>query len=131
MWTLCLCFVKSIHIFHYEVRVNFMCLLNKQNGTLQHYQLGRLIRKRYTEEHQLINPNYTRDEVYVRSTDYDRTLMSVLSQLSALFPPGDQVIDSCTFAFVTACTVHDLVFIYLLMPVCTYVIFVVCVCVCV
>ena len=68
--------------------------LNKQNGTLQHYQLGRLIRERYTVEYQLISPNYTRDEVYVRSTDTDRTLMSALSQLSALFPPDeDQVMN--------------------------------------
>ena len=67
--------------------------LNKQNGTLQHFQLGRLIRKRYTVEHQLISANYTRDEVYVRSTDFDRTLMSALSLLSGLFPPEqDQVI---------------------------------------
>ena len=55
-----------------------------------------MIRKRYTVEHQLISPNYTRDEVYVRSSDYDRTLMSALSQLSGLFPPDeDKVILLC------------------------------------
>ena len=57
---------------------------------MQHYQLGRLIKHRYTVENQLIYPNYTRDEIYVRSTDSDRTLMSVLSQLSALFPPDEE-----------------------------------------
>lgn len=69
-------------------------MFHKQNGTQQHYELGRLIRKRYTEEFRLINSSYTRDQVYIRSTDYDRTLMSALSQLSALFPPDeDQVVN--------------------------------------
>ena len=71
-----------------------MYTFHKQIGTQQHYELGRLIRKRYMEENTLLSPNYTRDEVYIRSTDVDRTLMSVLSQLSALFPPDDdQVIN--------------------------------------
>ena len=65
------------------------CTFNKQIGVRQLYQLGRLIRHRYTVEHQLISPNYTRDEVYIRSTDYDRTLMSALSLLSGLFQPVD------------------------------------------
>ena len=78
--------------------------LNKQNGTQQHFQLGRLIRKRYTVEHQLISPNYTRDEVYVRSTDFDRTLMSALSQLSGLFPPDkDQVRILVTMIMIEYC----------------------------
>lgn len=59
------------------------------NGTQQHFELGRLIKKRYTVENNLIRSNYTRVEVYVRSTDIDRTLMSALSQLSGLFPPDE------------------------------------------
>ena len=69
--------------------LNILDVFTQQNGTRQHYQLGRLIKQRYTVEHQLLSSNYTRDEVYVRSTDYDRTLMSVLSQLSGLFPPDE------------------------------------------
>jgi len=56
------------------------------------YYLGELVRKRYTMEYNLLSPNYTNDEIYVRSTDFDRTLMSVLSLLSGTFPPDeDQV----------------------------------------
>lgn len=61
--------------------------INKQAGIKQQYQLGRLIRQRYTVENKLVHSNYTRDQVYIRSTDSDRTLMSVSSQLSGLFPP--------------------------------------------
>lgn len=55
----------------------------------QHYHLGQLLRRRYiTDTYSgFLTDNYTRTEVYVRSTDYDRTLMSVEAQLSALFPP--------------------------------------------
>ena len=57
-----------------------------------HYHLGELVRKRFTVEHNLLSPNYTNNEIYVRSTDFDRTLMSALSQLSGIFPPDeDQV----------------------------------------
>ena len=69
--------------------LNTLHVFTQQNGTRQHYHLGRLIKQRYTVEHQLLSSNYTRDEVYIRSTDFDRTLMSVLSQLSGLFPPDE------------------------------------------
>jgi len=70
-----------------------------------HYQLGRLIKQRYTVENNLLSPNYTRNELYVRSTDIDRTLMSVLSQLSAIYPPEDnQVSDRSVYvSYMHAC----------------------------
>ena len=58
----------------------------------QHYFLGGVLRERYVNTFGLIHPNYTRVQVYIRSTDYDRTLMSVECLLAAMFPPkGDQV----------------------------------------
>ncbi|XP_065912207.1 prostatic acid phosphatase-like [Dysidea avara] len=59
------------------------------NGSRMHFQLGRLVKHRYTVENNLLSLNYTRNELYVRSTDVDRTLMSVLSQLSAIYPPEE------------------------------------------
>lgn len=58
------------------------------NGTRQEYHLGELLKERYIINQTFLAPNYTRVQVYVRSTDYDRTLMSAEAQLAAWFPPG-------------------------------------------
>ncbi|VTJ69713.1 Hypothetical predicted protein [Marmota monax] len=55
-----------------------------QRGMEQHYELGQYLRKRYDK---FLNKSYKHDQVYVRSTDVDRTLMSAMTNLAALFPP--------------------------------------------
>ncbi|XP_012883492.1 PREDICTED: prostatic acid phosphatase [Dipodomys ordii] len=55
-----------------------------QLGMEQHYELGQYIKKRYRK---LLNESYNREQVYIRSTDVDRTLMSAMTNLAALFPP--------------------------------------------
>lgn len=55
-----------------------------QLGMEQHYELGDYIRKRYGK---FLNESYKHQQVYVRSTDIDRTLMSAMTNLAALFPP--------------------------------------------
>ena len=52
-------------------------------GIEQHHRLGRYLRSRYGS---LLNSNYTASEILVRSTDYDRTLMSAQSNLIGLYP---------------------------------------------
>ncbi|KAF6312430.1 hypothetical protein mRhiFer1_000222 [Rhinolophus ferrumequinum] len=55
-----------------------------QLGMEQHYELGQYIKKRYEK---FLNESYKHQQVYVRSTDVDRTLMSAMTNLAALFPP--------------------------------------------
>ena len=56
----------------------------------QHYYLGRLFHQRYSTEMKAsyLFDNYTRTQIYVRSTDLDRTLMSAQCQLASLFEPN-------------------------------------------
>ena len=57
-------------------------------GMQQEYQLGVALRKQYIEQSHLLPKQYQYGTIYVRSTDYDRTLMSAQSVLTGLYPPG-------------------------------------------
>lgn len=56
-----------------------------QIGKRGHYELGKWLRARYNN---LLSEEYKRDDIYVRSTDVDRTLMSAYSNLAGLYEPS-------------------------------------------
>ncbi|XP_019406792.1 PREDICTED: lysosomal acid phosphatase [Crocodylus porosus] len=55
-----------------------------QMGMQQQWELGQALRSRY---HGFLNASYQRQEIFIRSTDYDRTLMSAEANLAGLYPP--------------------------------------------
>lgn len=83
-------FVLDTHISNQQLyflslnvySINFTLFL--QLGKQQHYELGQWLRNQYNS---LINETYSKNEIYVRSTDVDRALMSAQSNLAGLFPP--------------------------------------------
>lgn len=58
-----------------------------QVGKQQQFELGKWLRQRYYE--QLFPNGYSADEVYILSTNYDRTIMSAGANLAGLFPPTE------------------------------------------
>lgn len=57
-------------------------------GMSQEYQLGQRLRKEYMMQYQLLPKEYSIKTMYVRSTEYDRTVMSAQSLLLGLYPQG-------------------------------------------
>nr|AAN08587.1 putative esophageal gland cell secretory protein 21 [Meloidogyne incognita] len=58
-------------------------------GMAQHVELGRRLRQRYIEELKFVGPRYNSHEIYVRSTDWNRTLTSAISNFIGFYGPGN------------------------------------------
>ena len=57
-------------------------------GKRQLYLLGVKVRKRYIEKYNLLSENYNPQEIYIKSTDSNRTIISTYSFLQGLYPSG-------------------------------------------
>ncbi len=57
-------------------------------GMRQEYELGSHLRDIYVEQYHLMPEDYAPETIYIRSSDFDRTLMSAQSFLMGLYPPG-------------------------------------------
>ena len=57
-------------------------------GERQHYLQGRRIRKMYVDQAKFLPANFDPQTIYIRSTDYNRTIMSAISQMQGLYPLG-------------------------------------------
>lgn len=55
-----------------------------QDGMMGHYKLGKWLRQRYSS----LPEEYDRSDIFVQSTDVDRTLMSAYSNLAGLYEPN-------------------------------------------
>jgi hypothetical protein len=54
-------------------------------GMRQHFILGQALRKRYIQTLSFLSPTYNHTQIYIRSSDVNRTLMSAQSQLLGLY----------------------------------------------
>ena len=78
--------VTKLNNVDYEWKEGFGQLT--ATGMRQEFELGQSLRNRYINETHLLPQQYETGTLYVRSTDYDRTLMSAESFLRGLYPEG-------------------------------------------
>lgn len=53
------------------------------------FSLGQYLHQRYSK---ILNEKYSPNEIYVQSTDFDRTIMSAQAILAGLYPPKNEQI---------------------------------------
>lgn len=58
-------------------------------GMKQHLKFGKLLRKKYVEEMGFLSKRYSSKEIYIRSTDRNRTIISAISNLLGMYGQND------------------------------------------
>lgn len=58
-------------------------------GIQQHLELGKKFRKKYVEEMKFLSENANNEELFIESTNFQRTIRSAISQMEGLYPPGN------------------------------------------
>lgn len=68
-----------------------------QRGKQQQHELGTWLRQRYLGT--VVKQRYNSNDIYVQSTDYDRTLQSAIINTNAMYPPTpeDRYVDTVDF----------------------------------
>ncbi|KAK2946568.1 putative Lysosomal acid phosphatase [Blattamonas nauphoetae] len=59
-----------------------------ERGMYEHFQIGSQMREHYKGNSGFLSETYNSHELYVRSSNFDRCLMSAWSQLAGLYPNG-------------------------------------------
>uniref|UniRef100_A0AC34F4P4 Acid phosphatase n=1 Tax=Panagrolaimus sp. ES5 TaxID=591445 RepID=A0AC34F4P4_9BILA len=55
-------------------------------GMRQHLDLGKKLRSIYVDQYKFLSSDYRNHEIYVRSTDVNRTMISAMSNMFAMYP---------------------------------------------
>ncbi|XGW09326.1 hypothetical protein V3C99_011545 [Haemonchus contortus] len=58
-------------------------------GMKQHLNFGKLLRRIYVDEMKFLSKKYSSKEIYIRSTDRNRTLLSAMSNLLGMYGQND------------------------------------------
>ena len=69
--------LSAVRVFLIFLFILFV--INRQKGMAQHVRLGKKLRQRYIEQLGFMGEHYKNHEIYVRSTDVNRTLISAIS----------------------------------------------------
>jgi len=78
--------LASLHEFEKEISWDYGYGELTPSGHRQLHLFGYMLRKYYIEGLNLLSRNYNESEIYARSTDYHRTIMSTRSVLLGLYP---------------------------------------------
>lgn len=79
-----------------------------REGIMQHYLLGQEFYNRYIiGKNKFLNERFNLTEVYIRTTDYHRTIMSAQSQLAGFFPKGPSIASHMKYKAVPPFEIND------------------------